>query len=358
MNKTLQIQKVKEFIDNKTDFDSDTIDVEHHVDSSLSLTENLNQIKSLLLVTPLNTEKAEQEIKEEYYKHIQEEREKELEKIKNSSSPDIDKYFSKLEKFINVLLKSKNTCLFELGDPALGKSYNTIRILKKENVPFKSKSGNITPLELYNFLYEIERSEAEVVIFDDTQSLVANVQSMSLLMEAMWSIDNIRMLNWNSSTKKLIAPKEFQFTKKIIFIMNDVPNTVMMDVLLTRTIVYDINFDYKTRINLMYEIAKLKHEKLNTEQRMEIVDFIKDNSDESTLGLNLRLQKKIEEIYIYEKESWKDLGLILMKKDENLREILSIINNSVSMKEAEKLFIQKGLGSRATFYRYKKRLGL
>jgi len=349
----------------KMGVESDTVDTEAYWDSSLSANENYEKIRKIASISQdldLKFEKSYQKDEVQHYEQIAMEKEREyieeqltkgLEEIKKSTTPQLDKYYWELNKFVEILVKSDIHSLFLIGKTAMGKTFNTIRTLAKQGVKFKYVVGNISPLEMYHVLYNNRKG---VLLFDDTQALIENKASMSVLLSALWSATKHRIVEWRTTSKKLKAPPFYEFEGKIIFTLNEVPDNEGIRTLLSRCFTYEMNFDYGTILKIMLEIAKIPDNDMSKEERFNIVDFIKENTCEATRDFNLRLQKKIETIYKFEKEKWKDLALKIIKPDVDLLIIKQLMESTTVVKAQANKFIELTGKSRRTFFRYKEKL--
>jgi len=234
-------------------------------------------------------------------------------------------------------------------------SYNTLKKLSEMEEDFSYWQGNITPFKLYQLLYE---HNGEVIFFDDTQSLIQNKRAMSLLIQALWSATGERKVSWLSSKnslKKQGIPEEFVFNGKIIFSLNEIPDSVEVRVLLSRCFKYELNFNYKEKLKMMYEIAKREGNGLTPEDRVKIVDFIAKHTSKATKDFNLRLQKKVEEIF-KASDNWKSISRIFLVEDDMDRLVLDLVESGKPVDEQIKIFKEKTGGSRGTYFYRKKQL--
>jgi hypothetical protein len=337
--------------------DIQTIDIEAYWDSKLTAEENYNRVRQFLSLNPEKiyqkdeVEDYEQQAAELERMNIQEEVKKEFKEILSKETSDLKIYYFILEKYLTTILKARHIhSLFITGKAGIGKSHTTVKTISNSDSDFKCVLGNISPLELYHTLYNYRKG---VLIFDDTQGLLANKPSMSLLMSAMWNPTNRRMVCWLTTSKKLKAPPQFEFLGKIIFIANEIPDNIKP--IVSRCFEYRLDFNYYEILKIMAEISKLPHPTLKKEEKQMIVDWIKENTDETTENFDLRLQKKIETLYEYNKKEWKELSLKLVCKDKDLAVIKQLMESKKTVKQMVKDFEeQTGKGRRMFFY--KKRL--
>jgi len=348
----------------------DTIDITAEWDSSLSYGENKNQIAKKFNLTPAIREKTitKKEVveeadriqienlhrEEEHYRQIQEEA---IRQIKDSkSTPYLDNAFYVPKELVRTLAKSKNIHgLILQGEAGIGKSHLVLQTLSEDKLKMVDESnegdfniltGYATPLELYMFLYA--NRENRILVFDDIMKLFENELSKGILLSALWNPSGKRIVNYFSTTEKLTVPKTFEFNSKIIWCVNQLPTELQN--IKSRCYFFEMAFNYKEKLNIMYEIAKIRG------IPFEIIDFIKDNTNEAYENIDFRLPTKIFDIYKNHATNWKTLGTSLLKPDEDLQMVRELLSKSITVNEAVLEFITETGKSRATFFRYKKEL--
>ena len=294
----------------------------------------------------------EKEFESEQLKRLEDKTRKDLNKsikdiVKNYDS-NINEYYRIPIQFIKSVGLGFNNAFIYLGSQGLGKTFSTLQTLEKNNITFVYHSGISTPYALYKFLYENRKNK--VIVFDDVAGLISNEESLSVLLSALYSPVDKRIVSWKTS-KKMDIPQEYEFTSRIIFITNKIPDTDYAKVIMSRCLVYNIVFSYNQKLQLMYHIANTSNG-VSREERLRIMDFIKDNSDEATEDFDLRLQQKIENLYRFDIINWKDLALALLNKKNDkitiLKELL-ISRDSVKM-QLQNWSERTGLGRRMYFY--------
>jgi hypothetical protein len=348
----------------KYEVDPKLIDIEANWDSSLTAEENYNNIKAILLSLSTNNKKLEENFQKDEVEHyekimmeeerriIQEQIKKEFEEIMKSETSDLKKYYFCLEKFVETTLKANHIhSLFITGKAGIGKSFSVVKKLTELNCDYKIILGNISPLELFHTLYEYRNSN-NVIVFDDTHGLLKNKQSMSLLMSAMWNPTNKRIVSWLTTSKKLKCPEQFEFRGKIIFIANELPEDIMP--IVSRCLQFELSLSYWDILKIMAEISKQPHPSLTREERQMIFNWIKDNTDETTKDFDLRLQKKIETLYEYNKDNWQELAFKLINRDEDLAVIKQLVKEYTTTKTQVQKWIEITGKSRRWFFKKKK----
>lgn len=359
----MSLKRLKKFFKRKYPNSWDKLDIDAVYDKTLTYDENKHILQDRfdnLIPKEVEQNKAEQEEFEKQMalkelEHLKKEQKKALKKIRNSTSPEIEKYFKTLKEFVRIAVKSKAIhSLFVIGKCGLGKSYSICQELA--NKDFEYVLGNISPLALYILLH---KNKDGIVFFDDTQGLLKNESSMSVLFSALWSSTGKRIISWHTTSGKLKdIPTSFEFTGKILFSMNEVPKGEQFKTLLSRCFSCDLEFSYSEILAIMYEISKLNNG-LNIDVRKSIVDWIANHTDATTKDFNLRLQAKVEDLYNYSQNNgidWKKLALTFIKPNPELQLIKQLIEKGYSIEQQIKRFAELTGLSRATYYRRRKDL--
>lgn len=346
--------------------DSQMFDLSAEMDRSLSYEENKRIIREKITsffqyIKPTREEikTREEQEKAERIKEREEEEEKsriefykKIESIKENNLIE-SKLYEIPTEYIKAVCKGNIKGMLFCGCAGVGKTYLTRQILLKEGISFIESRGVSSALALYHFLYK-NNDEKKVLLFDDVHGLINNPNAFSILLGALWD----GLISWNTTSDKLEAPAQFLFKSKIIIIANEIQNIAGAEILKSRCLCYSLNFSWKEKIEVMYLIANQSHQNLSKEERIKIVDFIKENTDNSNIELDLRTQQKIENLYLYNRENWQELAKPLLKKDKILNILVNALKNSGTIREAEQEFIKESGLSRASFYRYRDKLSL
>jgi len=354
--------------------EADLIDIEALWDNSITEAENMNLFEGLIeglsgsmefetkiegdLKTKKKSVKSEKEeqarIELDNLRKETEVSEKEFEealnKIKFKTTDILEQAFSTTKTLLTTLIKSKEVFgLILKGGSGIGKSYTTIKVLKdlgmKKGKDYEMLSAYTTPLEFYQFLFN--NKDNKIVILDDTMSFFNNPINIGIVLSALWG-EGKRQVHYNSSSGKLKVPTSFIFNSKIVWCINDLPKGLSS--VKSRCFYHELEFSYKHKIKLFYEIAKIKGISL------KVVDFIKDNSDELTEDLDFRLLMKVNEIEKYNKDCWKTIAITLLGKTDNLILLKKYLAESTTIGEAQKSWCEHTGHHRATFYRLKHKI--
>jgi len=226
------------------------------------------------------------------------------------------------------------------GSSGLGKSTITFQTLVRElnlkpNKDFIIINGHLSSLELYHLLWKYQSA---VVVIDDISDLLESPQGKSVLLSATWNTTPVRTIKWLTTSSKLEAPKEFEFKGKIIFLVNRIPSE--LEALKSRCYHYRLNFNWKDKLKIAYEIAKA------TNIPFEMIDWIKTKK---LYDFDFRLPVKLLNLG----DNWKDLAEKTIENDEKLELLAELINSNKKVNEQISEWKQKTGYSRASFFNYR-----
>ena len=358
--------------------ESDLIDFDATIDSTLTLEENFEILHEIVIELSnskdvqeqikaskttkgvkheremINKEKLEVLKKEE--ENAKQELSKAVETILTNQNSNLNRFFEPLKNYVKSVANSDGclNSLFVVSEGGIGKSTVVLSTLTEEKKKFVYVNNYTTTLELVNFLYEHRN---EIIVFDDTENIFNNKIIINILKGALWGIgkENKRIVTYLTTDQKLKSPRQFEFSGKCFFLLNKKPNDndVLTKALLTRSLVYEMNFDYKEIMEMLAEFSKLPYKEMTQEQRQEVYNYIKENTDISTKDINFRTTLKIYDLYLGNKLIWKDLSKNLLKKDEKIYLLHKFINESSTIKEAEQKWTEATGYCRKSFYNLK-----
>jgi hypothetical protein len=157
-------------------------------------------------------------------------------------------------------------------------------------------------------------------------------------------------VEYSSSVLKDV-PNQFVFTGQIIILLNDKPkNNEHLKAVENRILTYHLEMDYQTKMSILYDIAKIDYPEINLQERQDIAKWIKDNTNESTKNLSIRLLFMCFEFYKFDKVNWETLASSYIQNDE----YTSLLIQGVSKEQWK---AETGLGERS-YQVYKKKAGL
>ena len=366
-------ERLKEWVKKFLKDDLDKFDFEHELDLNITLEENKTILRDKIRLffnqyAPERIEdfkKREAEIiaDDSYKFHIEEqlrgyeekaeeEFKKQLDLIANSGDNKIiEDLFFNPKQFIKMVINGNTKGFILFGEGGLGKSHLIFKTFKEENKDFAYLKGHITQLELYHFLFNHQN---EFIVLDDI-NILDNENNLNLLKGCL--DDNNRWVNYHTTSDKLECPSKFLFNGSLILLLNQKPRTnPSLRAVESRVLNYCLEFDYKTKLKLIFELSKKDYKGIEKEDRLKIAEFIKLNTSESTINLNFRLLYQFFEIFKYDKLNFERLAKSLLKVDEEEDLINSLVSKVSSIKEVCEEWCEITGKSRASFFRVYSRI--
>ena len=354
----------------------DTIDINALWDSKLNYMENIKVIENTIgKELKLGSEEDSIRAEKEYLSYMDEQARKEvvlqvvkaenlaIEKLKTIENSTLDGHFRIADNMVDSVIKGYANSLLLLGEGGIGKTFRVMKRLAVNNL----KSGDdyvflntyTTPLEFYNFLYE---NNQKLIVLDDVEGLLKDDKGQAILKSALWSATDERILTYMSNSDKLVAPKKFVFSGRIIFCVNDLngDNNRSFQALLSRMLFHEVSFSYFDKLKILLEIAKqTQFRDLSEAERLEVFDYIKSITSEASADLNIRTLIKAFSVYSFakkEKVDWKEIVQGMMRIDEDLETVREMIGIHSTAKDQAKAFAEHTGKSRATFFRLKSKI--
>lgn len=264
----------------------------------------------------------------------------------------IDEYYKNLKAKVGMVVNGSINGLIVSGQAGLGKSFNIEKALKEQNKEYEKISGHITPLKFVDILY---KNREKVIFFDDAQSIMNSKLGLDLLKAVMIPTNNNkRIVCYNSSTSKLEVPAKFEFNGKILVAINKIDYQFQSDMLAVkdRCFVYDLNFNYDQKIEILEKLSKMEYGDLSQEVRDEIMVWIKANTNKSS-KLSFRLWFKLCEIKKHYPILFESLAKDEIKTNKSIEVIIQALKGFKYVDDQVEYFKQQTGKSRATFYRQK-----
>lgn len=256
-----------------------------------------------------------------------------------------------LKKYVEMTIKRFNHGLIITGRAGLGKTYATINILKELKADFKYKSGYITALGLYKFLYA---NRANNILLDDLEGLTGNENTIALLKTALWEANGKRIISYETTSKQLEdTPTAFEFTGTIIILANEIKSrkNESFKALLSRAINFNLTFKHSEVLSICFEILKQRD---LTDEQVKVIKDVLENEIEASTTFNLRLFDRLISMVKFDMDNAKELFLLSLKDDEDVVLVYGLMKRKeLSVKQQYYLFNSKTGKSRRTFYRIK-----
>ena len=349
----------------KHEIEPDLVDLEHELDPMLIWNENKEILKGIIRTkfgkdieikikenkVKFEEEKFNEQQNELIKEGTQKEFEKAIEEIKLQNVSDLSKYYLPLYSYIDTLIyNDKISGLLIHGARGTGKTFNTLLKLEELGQKYTIIKGHSTPLSTYRTLFE---HSGEIIVFDDVINLLKSEDILSLLLGALDS--NTKTVKWLTSSPFMNIPSEFTFSGKIIIVLNEISqDNPYILALQDRCFTLSLNFSNPELIQMCYILANAKG------IPVEVVDYLKEKNKASLENMSLRLLDKVYTIFnTYNHNTvidWKSLANETLEYNDILDTLIEITNSKHSVKDQISEWVNLTGLSRASFFRYRKRL--
>ena len=242
----------------------------------------------------------------------------------------ISETFLMLDKIVDASARGVVRGLVVSGPPGIGKSFgvekqldaaNMFRKLEGRDPKYEIVSGGVSPIGLYQKLY-YNRAPEQVLVFDDSDGILFEEESLSLLKAALNSGDR-RRICWNKESRTLAVediPEQFDFEGSIIFLSNiDFEKTIAkgsriaahLEAIMSRCHYLDLEIgsmrDRILRIKQIVRDGMLASYDFTAEQEQAILNFVVDNA-EYLREVSLRMVKKIADFVKADPNGWHEMA--------------------------------------------------
>lgn len=313
---------------------------------------------------------SKEELKLERIRKVKQESEQVLKSLKvEDYHALVSDCYTEADAYIDMCVNNISFgCIIEsMG--GLGKTFRAINMCLQRDIEFAYTDSYTTPTAFYVWLYN--NRNAEVLIIDDVAGLFNNDKVLAMLKGALWEVNGKRIVNY-MTTKPLqdsegnYVPTVCEVNARIIIITNHLnKKNPHIDAILSRVNYCFIEVNRDELLKILGQIVKNPYDDLSLDERKEVFDYLVENTSESTMNLNIRSLFKMFQFKLYSKrvnkpELWKNLSLLMFKKDDRLVVVENLIMDDSYSNEEERVnkFIEifpQG-GSRPTYFRLKKQL--
>lgn len=272
-----------------------------------------------------------------------------------------------LAHMVRLVARRISNGLFVAGNGGVGKSKIISETLTAEGIAPVLINSHITPLSLYQTLYQYR--DDQVIWLDDADSIYPNLRILGLLRSALWG-QGERIVTY-TSTQVIGMPSSFVFNGRIICCANTLPGARndAFQAVLSRIDVFQLTASNEEVVELMRSLATKGYEALSPEECHEVVDFIAQAG--GTRQLSLRLYEPSLKKVVYARANhtdWRELVRCQLDQigvKENVpapttRAVLfshmgqAITAHPESVRAQEEWWCQATGKSRATFFRIKR----
>lgn len=277
--------------------------------------------------------------------------------------------YTQMDSHIDLVCKGISTGAIIEGSPGTGKTYralnHALKSVGKNDVAYADSFT--TPQQFYAWLYQ--NRYKRVIILDDIAGLMSNQKVLAFLKGALWDVNGQRVIAYMTSKhimteEGITVPMRFDFEAGIIIITNQLNmKNPHVKAVLSRVNYCKVEVPRDELLSILEQISKQSYSDLEDDERKEVFDYLRDNSSESNLDLNIRTLLKMFQFKIYSKminnpDLWKTLSLKLLEKDDRLVLVESLVKDDSYQNEEERVskFIELTGFSRPTYFRLKEKL--
>lgn len=234
--------------------------------------------------------------------------------------------FLMLDEMTDSCAKGDIRGLVVTGPPGIGKSFgvekqlqsaNLFRTIKGEDPLYEIVSGGVSSIGLYQKLY-YNRNKGQTLVFDDSDKILLEEESILLLKAALNSGDR-RRICWNKESRVLQGediPEAFDFEASVIFLSNiDFDRTIAREsrlsdhlaAIMSRCHYLDLEIgslrDRLLVVKLRVTQGMLEGYSFTPQQEQDVLDFVFNNS-EYLREVSLRMTKKIADLVKADPVGW------------------------------------------------------
>jgi len=254
------------------------------------------------------------------------------------------------------------------GAGGVGKTWRVIKEL--EDAKYVYTDSFSTPQALYIWMYK--HRDEDVLVVDDPANFLDNVKVLAMLKGGLWNVGNMntRIIHY-MTTKPMqdeegnYVPTSFVLNARLIIITNYLnKKNPHLSAILSRVNHCIVDIPYEELMKIIEQVAKLDYPDLTKEERMEVFEYLKENTSSATESLNIRTLIKCFQQRVYSKrikkpELWKTLmTLSILKKNPKLVLVEELVNDKTYRTEEERVkeFMKQTGASRPTYFRLKEQL--
>lgn len=221
-----------------------------------------------------------------------------------------------IEKYMDVLLNSDVHCIIIKGPAGVGKTSTVLSKLKdmglEEDMHYVYITGYMTPLKLYESLSKSRILDGpKLLIYDDIDALFKNKTSVALLKSALSEARGKRVVSYESGAKSENS-RSFEFTGKVILILNSIIKNNTIEPLLDRGIFYEIELEPADIALYIEEHLESMYPSLGRDVKGIIWDKVRRFVDSP--NFSLRILNRAFAFYEHDKENWYQMFVKTINK--------------------------------------------
>ena len=274
--------------------------------------------------------------------------------------------YLEMDAYVEMVAKGISYGTIIEGPGGTGKTWRILENLK--DVDYAYTDSFTTPAAFYIWMYK--NRNREVLITDDCSGFMGNEKILAFLKGGLWEVNGKRIIHY-MTTKPLqdengeFVPNTFILSARMIIITNRLnKKNPHLNAVLTRVNYAKVEIDFDELMNIFEQIVEKDYPGLTKDERIEVYNFLKDNTSDSNVSLNIRSLIKCFQQYVYSKNIknpglWKRLAMIsILQKNPNLVIVEEIENDSklTTVDAKVKEFNRRCGKGRTTYFRLKEQL--
>lgn len=264
-------------------------------------------------------------------------------------------HMTEIRSFVAALLGSSSFhALIIQSEPGWGKSTSVEASLRQAGHSFVSVGSYTTPLALFRTLQE---NPDRLIVMDDCSGAFADNRSLALLKAACWTAagsEGRRTIRWESTSSQ-VTENTIDFTGKIIFLVNSLPENIEANALVSRSLCYRIRLSEEDKCNLLTQAAQNLSLYPNPDIASKVLGVLLRELREYPEAFNFRSLRIAYELAESAPEHWESLFLLTLPNQDPLR-VMSNIAKELPVEQQARRFSELTGLSRRSFFLYRQRL--
>lgn len=258
----------------------------------------------------------------------------------NDHPANLDPYYGSLENYVKMVIGGYSNLLMLDAKGGLGKTYNVRRVLSDElsSDQWTHMKGFTTPIELYKTLWSAQQSD-HILFLDDMSGVTSNTKAIDMLKAATDTNGSENWVEYRSSRgidhptqEGEELPQTFNFRGRIVMSFNDTPDNEHFNALKDRGTYFELDFNYKERLSLIREIAKLPNfSDLSVSEQQETAEWVASVTDPS-MEVSIRTFENVCDMRHYAQDqasaNWERMALEVFNIDHEKYLIIRMRENS------------------------------
>jgi len=313
--------------------------------------------------------KTQVELKIERIREIEKQSEETMGLLRHATIEDISNpCYIEMDAYIDMVRMGVAYGAVIVGEGGIGKTWRVVKHL--EGVDYAYTDSYTTPQALYIWLWK--NRDKEVVVVDDCAGFLDNMKVLAMLKGGLWNVgeNKTRIINY-MTTKPMqdsegnYVPQSFILGARMIILTNRLnTKNSHINAVLSRVNSCIVEIPYEELMSILEQVAQRDYADLTKKERIEVYEYLVDNTSESTESLNIRtlikcFQQRVYSKLIKQPDRWKELAkLSILKKNPSLVLVEQLIKDPSFKNEKERInaFEVRSGRSKSTYFRMKEQL--